>query len=77
MGFRLSLKNGWLSPIHYSKESGVHADFNPYDGGKKLHIPYEGQCTLDMFGIGSKPSYETYNIISRFGLGTLKPDKAF
>lgn len=75
MGDPIFLKNGFITPIHNSL-NGVHADFHPYSGGK-LHVPYSGQTTLDMFGIGSKPNYGTYNTISKHNLGSLNPDKAF
>lgn len=76
MSGRIDLANGWLSPIHTSSGNGLHIDYNPYEGGK-LHIPYEGQTTLDMF---SKPSYENtlsaLNSVSTYGLGTFRADKA-
>jgi len=76
MGYRIDLQNGWISPIHNSS-NGVHADFHPFDGSPKIHIPYSGQTTLDMFNIGSKPNYGTYDNITNNNLGTLKPDKSF
>ena len=70
----LPTAGGWLSPIHHS-DNGVHADFTPYDGSPKIHIPYNGQTTLGMFSneIG-RPSYD---LIRQFDLGTLKPNQGF
>lgn len=76
MSESVKLINGELTPIHFS-ENGVHADFKPYDGSEKIHIPYEGQTTLDMFRIGQTPSYDTYKTISEHNLGSLQSDKSF
>jgi hypothetical protein len=73
----LVLKNGVLTPIHNSQYGGVHADLEPSDGSPKLHIPYSGQTTLDMFRIGTRPSYETYTKISELNLGSLMAEKSF
>ena len=70
---RINLNNGWLSPIHYSLNNGIHADLNSYNGADKIHIPYQGQTTLDMYRIGGRPNYDTFNIISKNNFGTLKP----
>lgn len=67
------LRPGWMSPIHYSAINGVHADLNPYNGASKIHIPYQGQTTLDMYRIGGIPNYNTFNNISQNNFGTLKP----
>ena len=59
-----------VSPVHYSKENGVHADYNP--GGLKnhIHIPFSGQTTLNTF---IKPSYKNDAMLGKLG-GTLKGD---
>lgn len=44
-----------LSPVHWSPTAGVHADIG--FGADKIHVPFEGQTTLDVFGIGGRPSY--------------------
>ena len=68
-GFRVNLNDGWLTPIHRSREYGIHANINPYNGGDTIHIPYNGQTTLDMYSIGGRPNYNTYNVISQNNLG--------
>ena len=57
-----------LSPVHYSRSAGVHADIG--FGANKVHVPYSGQTTLQTFGIGGSPSYENDRNLARLG-GTL------
>ena len=60
------------SPVHYSKENGVHADFGAPP--EKVHIPFVGQTTLQTFRIGGRPSLENDRILLDLG-GALKlPD---
>ena len=54
-----------LSPVHWSPSAGVHADIG--FGAGKIHVPFEGQTTLQTFGIGGRPSY--LNDQNVFGLG--------
>ena len=54
-----------LSPVHYSKSAGVHADIG--HGPNKIHVPFSGQTTLDTFRIGGTPSYQ--NDQNLFGMG--------
>ena len=71
------LRVGVLSPVHYSRENGVHADLCPLkEGEKKLHVPYVGQTILSMWDVGRKKSYEDYELISRLALGALDGNKA-
>ncbi len=44
-----------VSPVHYSRYSGVHTDIGLGPG--RTHIPFYGQTTLQTFRIGGKPSY--------------------
>ncbi len=39
-----------LSPVHWSRENGVHADIGL--GQDKIHVPFTGQTTLDTFRSG-------------------------
>ncbi len=68
MTHRIDLSNGWLSPVHHSDRHGVHADINPYDGSPKIHVPYVGQTTLGMFGIGHKPEFENLSCLGPWSL---------
>ena len=73
------IKNGGcgdscLTPVHYSPTHGVHADLG--FGRDKVHIPFSGQTTLNVFGNrhdGSdfRPSYENDIVLKSLG-GKLK-----
>ena len=62
--------NHRVSPVHYSKENGVHADYNPGNLKQHTHVPFVGQTTLDTF---TKPSYKNDAQLTKLG-GTLKGD---
>lgn len=62
-----------LTPVHYSPENGVHADWGT--GADKAHIPYEGQTNLSVFRVGGRPSYESDAQLAALG-GVLRADKA-
>lgn len=67
----IDLNCGRLSPIHWSDKNGVHADLTgPYG---KIHVPYMGQTTLDMFELSSQRDLgQQLERINKFGLGTLE-----
>lgn len=69
----IDLKSGRLSPIHWSENNGAHADLTP-PGMPKIHIPYVGQTTLDMFGPSSERDLsDQLTRIKKFDLGYFKP----
>lgn len=59
-----------LSPVHFSRQNGVHADIGTGPG--KVHVPFCGQTTLPTFRIGGSPSYQNDAALANLG-GTLKP----
>ena len=64
------INNKPLSPVHYSRQNGVHADIG--HGANKIHVPFSGQTTLDTFRIGGRPSYQNDAKLASMG-GTYKP----
>jgi hypothetical protein len=62
-----------MTPIHWSAQNGVHADLHT-PSGSKIHIPYVGQTTLDMFpGFERSRSLpQQLSAINQHGLGTLR-----
>ena len=63
-----------VSPVHYSEKYRVHADEG--QGKEKLHVPYIGQTTLNVFGnshdkSGFRPSPENDMALKSLG-GRLK-----
>lgn len=58
-----------LSSVHYSNDYGVHADLGKVPN--KVHIPFEGQTTLQTFRIGGTPGPANDKLLASMG-GTLK-----
>lgn len=54
-----------LSPVHFSRQNGVHADIG--FGHTKKHVPLIGQTTLPTFCIGGRPTYRNDHNLSGLG----------
>jgi len=64
-------------PIHAGNGQNPHVtlrDANGPLGGGTYHIPYQGQTTLGMYGIG-QPG-ESFQQVSQHNLGTLNHSQA-
>jgi len=57
-----------LTSVHYSPGYGVHADLGKRPD--KQHIPFQGQTTLQTFGVGGDPGPENDRRLAELG-GTL------
>lgn len=59
-----------LRSAHWSGENGVHVDLG--DAPDKLHIPLDGQTTLQTFRIGGLPGYDNDQRLAGLGV-TMRP----